>query len=206
MSPTPFTPGSNSRTTIGLAASGIGDTISFISINNSSVPQSGTIIVKPNYILNGIICEGDSFAFEIKINPTPDINTIADITLCSGESFTDIIFNGNVPPSVFKWTNDNTNSGLVASGNDTIYGQVLTNTSLNKIVSTITATPYYVDTNGCIGISKTFTITVNPVPNLSGTLPVTDTTFCNNVVAIIPLLGTISTSLIFGLIRIQILD
>ena len=71
--------------------------------------------------------------------------------------------------TTYSWTNSNSSIGLAASGTSTgiINSFTAINTTTNPITSTITVTPKL---NGCNGLSKSFTITVNPTPKLTSTL------------------------------------
>ncbi|HNL28963.1 MAG TPA: T9SS type A sorting domain-containing protein [Saprospiraceae bacterium] len=61
----------NTNTAIGLAANGTASpTIpSWIPVNNTNFPISGTITVTPEYTLNGVTCSGAPISFTITVNP-----------------------------------------------------------------------------------------------------------------------------------------
>jgi gliding motility-associated-like protein len=82
---------------------------------------------------------------------------------------------GNVAGATYNWTNNNTATGLGASGSNTIPVFVATNTTNAQISSTMTITP---TASSCLGPTKTFVIKVDPTP--SATAPA-DPIFCNSV-------------------------
>ena len=86
-------------------------------------------------------------------------------------------FTGNVSGSSFSWTNDNISIGLAASGTGDIPSFTATNTTNAPITATITVIP---SANSCVSISRSFTITVNPTPNV--VQPV-DQRICNGFAA-----------------------
>lgn len=137
----------NSNPAIGLNASGTGD----IGFNAANVltTQTGTITVTP---LGP--CPGTPKTFTIVINPAPDLNQPPDVVVCAGDPVS-VIFSGT--GTSYSWTNSNIAIGLGASGNgDIIYTAPNVGTSQT---GTITVTP-----NGlCPGLTKSFTITVNPL-------------------------------------------
>jgi gliding motility-associated-like protein len=146
---------SNSNTTIGLAASGTGNTPTFIATNTSNNPIVATITVTPT--ANG--CEGLPVNYTITVNPTPTVTVPANLNYCSGDTVPAFTFVSNPVGGTFTWTNSNTAIGLAASGTGATPTFIATNTGSTAIVSTITVTP---TVNGCEGTPVTFTITVNP--------------------------------------------
>lgn len=92
------------------------------------------------------------------VNPTPDITTPSNISVCPGTTVASINFAGTVTGAVYSWTRDNANIGVIGtSGNlNTIPGFTTVNNTLNAITSTFTLKA---SLNGCIK-QTTFTITV----------------------------------------------
>jgi uncharacterized protein (TIGR02145 family) len=102
----------------------------------------------------------------VNINPSAQVNQVADITVNSGEVVNEIIFSTSNSPgtTTYSWTIDNISLGLPSSGSG---GNIPSCTAINEtttpIVITITVTPTF--TNGgviCEGPPMSFTITVNP--------------------------------------------
>ena len=173
----------NDNTTIGLSESGTGDIPAFDVVNTSNNVQISNIIVTPVYDNNGVVCSGPTESFTITVNPSAQINSLEtfNTVICYGE-FTPVytFTTSNVDGlTTFNWTNDNASIGLAESGSGGgIPSFQATNSTTSTIFSTITVTPSY-DNNGivCDGASETFTITVNPSPNVD---EIDDITLCNN--------------------------
>ena len=169
----------NDNTNIGLAASGDGNIPSFASVNTSFASIVSNISVTPTYTNNGISCNGTSETFTITVNPTAQVEEISDQILCSGDTSEAVSFSTVNTDGVttYSWTNDNTTTGLAASGNGNISAFTVSNSFNNTIVSNITVTPTYTN-NGisCDGPSETFSITVNPTAQVDA---VVDQVLCN---------------------------
>lgn len=88
----------------------------------------------------------------------PTVTKPADQTVSAGNMTTEVTFSGTTN-ATYTWTNDNTNTGIAASGSGNMPAYTATNTGIAAIVSTITVTPTL---NGCAGTPQTFKITVNP--------------------------------------------
>jgi gliding motility-associated-like protein len=149
----------NSNATIGLAASGSGDIPSFTAINITNAPVTATISIIP--IANG--CTGVSQNFTITVNPTSSVVQPANQTLCNATATNVINFTGSVSSTGFSWTNDNTSIGLAAGGTGDIPSFTAINVTNAPVTATITVSP---SASGCTGPAKSFTITVNPTPDL----------------------------------------
>ncbi|WP_445715203.1 PKD domain-containing protein [Flavobacterium sp.] len=157
----------NNNTNIGLAANGTGDIISFLATNNSTTPEIATITVTPFFTNNGITCSGNNETFLITVNPTAQVNTIANQTLCNGTLLNAISFttNNTIGTTTYNWTNDSPSIGLPAIGSGDINAFIANNTALNPITATITVVPTFTyNGSSCTGNSIQFTITVNPSP------------------------------------------
>jgi hypothetical protein len=105
---------SQTNNSIGLiATSGSGNISSFTAQNISNIPINSSVTVTP--FTNG--CTGTPFTFNISVSPTPSVNPVADITICGNEQINPILFSGSaVPGTEYRWINDNTATGLSASG------------------------------------------------------------------------------------------
>ncbi len=168
----------NNNTSIGLAGSGTGNIPSFTPSTTSINPVDATVFVVPAYTNNGVTCTSGGRDFTITIKPLPIVNDIADKIVCNGVttgvSFTS--FNGLA--NYFTWTNNNPSIGIPASGTGNIPDFTAVNNGTTPIVATITVTPFrnLVNNIDCEGLSKTFTITVNPTPTVSG---IANQSYCN---------------------------
>ena len=177
----------NTNTSIGLASAGTGDIGSFSVVNTSTSAQSATITVTPTYTNNGVICSGNSEQFTITVNPSAQVNDVTNYNtiLCDGEftpvySFTTANTDGLTS---FNWTNNNVAIGLADSGEGGIPSFQVTNSTQSTISATITVTPSY-ENNGiiCDGNAETFTIMVNPSPEMDN---IDDIVLCNNEISTI---------------------
>jgi gliding motility-associated-like protein len=160
---------SSSPTTIGIAASGSNSIPSFTGLNAGTTPVTATITVTPS----ANSCPGSSKTFTITVNPIPTVNSIANIVKCSGIASGIIAFTGSVTGTTFDWANDNTSIGLAATGSGNIPSFTTTNIGTSPIIANISVTP---QANGCLGMPKTFTITVNPSPTVDA---LSNQTVCN---------------------------
>jgi len=146
----------NNNPSIGLAANGTGNIASFQAISNGSV-VTATITVTPS--TSG--CAAGAKTFTITVNPTPDVVKPADQALCDNSNTTAILFNGAVAGTTYNWTNNNATIGLAANGTGNIPSFAASSNGATVNTATITVTPVF---NGCPGVPKTFTITVDPMP------------------------------------------
>jgi large repetitive protein len=179
--PTINTPGAiTGETAQSIPQSVIGGTLT----NVSSAIATATYSVTP---MSGS-CAGVPFDVVVTVNPTPTVNSVSNRVYCAGEASTQIDFAGDVVGSSFDWTCDNTNIGLVSSGTDKVLSFTTTNSTNSPIIATITVTP---KANGCLGVAKQFTITVNPRPVITTSL--SNITLCNATPSVgIPLSGNVS--------------
>ncbi|MBL7703176.1 MAG: hypothetical protein JNM14_13065 [Ferruginibacter sp.] len=167
----------NNTPAIGLAASGSGNIPSFTALNPGTTPLIATIVVTPSYTNAGTTCTGPSKSFTITVNPVPTVAPVSNKAYCTGVTTLVIPFNGtagNMPGTVYNWTNSNTGIGLAASGTGDILPFVTTNATNGPLVATIVVTP--VGPTGCVGTPISFTITVNPTPIVN---PVAGQFVCN---------------------------
>ena len=95
----------------------------------------------------------------VTVNPAPTVDPISDQEICAGASSNAITISGST--NNFTWKNNNTATGLAASGTGNIAAFKTTNTTNARVGSNILVTP--VSTTGCKGISTSFNIFVDPV-------------------------------------------
>ncbi len=154
----------NTVTVTGIAASGSGDISGFLD-NTTNAPITVTFTITPT--ASG--CLGTPITATVLVNPTPDvIATPSSQTICSGATITTIVLTGAVSGTTFAWTRDNTGivTGIAASGSGDISG-ILTNTIGGPVTVTFTITP---TANGCEGFPIDATVTVNPSPQIFGSV------------------------------------
>ena len=154
----------NDNTDIGLADEGLGN-LDFIVTNNSEESITANITVTPTFTNGDNSNQGDPINFSITVNPSAQVDNIDDINVSNGTligliEFTTLNTGGT---TTYEWTNDNTDIGLVDSGNESIPEFTAVNDGDIPITGTIEVTPI-LEENGviCSGDSETFTITVNP--------------------------------------------
>jgi len=152
----------NSNPTIGLAASGTADILSFTAINTGTTPAIGTITVTPE--ING--CNGTPISFTITVNPAPSVLfSQPNQVICSAASSVAVNLSSTTAGTTFSWTATIPAgvTGATANGTNTIPVQLLTNTTSSAITIIYTATAATTGVS-CPGAPAIYTITVNPVP------------------------------------------
>ncbi|MDR3235292.1 MAG: T9SS type A sorting domain-containing protein [Prevotellaceae bacterium] len=106
-------------------------------------------------------------ALPVPVKALAYVQQEADRTLCSGEPFS-VTFSDTLNTlgnTTFSWTIENgIDVGLPASGNTAVIdaAEIHNNTTL-PIILKIQVTP---TRNGCEGVTKTFSVTVNPLPTV----------------------------------------
>ena len=167
----------NDNTAIGLGASGT-NAISFTSTNTGTSPISGLITVTPYNTSGATSCPGTPITFTITINPKGQVNPIVSQVVCNGDTVAIAAFStlNTGGTTTYSWTSSNTALGLATSGTGNIGSFTATNTSTAPITATVTVIPTVsYGSVSCVGISKTFTITVNPTAQVNQPI---DQVFC----------------------------
>jgi hypothetical protein len=153
----------NTETSIGLAASGLGDIGAFTATNTTVAPVSAFITV--NSSANG--CTGTSNSFTIVVNPTPILtSSLNPPAICDNTMFS-YTPTSATSGTTFDWSRDTVTgiSNLAAMGSDDP-AEVLLNTTPNPIIVTYV---YTLTANGCTNVQNV-SVVVNPTPMLSSTL------------------------------------
>jgi hypothetical protein len=158
----------------GLPTSGNGSIVNLTLTNTSKSPMTATVSVTPTK--NN--CTGESKEFTVTVNPTPDVDAVSPQTVCSGEATTAINFGTTISNAVmtyaWKVTENASAINLASSGTGNITSfTTKPNTGTSPIVVKFEVTPKI---GSCSGTSKTFTVTVNPVPRVNAT---PDTVVCS---------------------------
>jgi YVTN family beta-propeller protein len=167
----------NSDNSINLASSGTGNISSFTSSNNTSAPVTATITVSTEYTSGGISCIGGTRSFSITVNPVPVMDDVEDLVACSGSTVATAVFGSNVAGTSYAWTNNLVSIGLASSGSGSIGSFTATNATNAALAATVAVTPSYSNAGRtCAGANVSYTITVNPLPNVSG---ISDQNLCN---------------------------
>jgi hypothetical protein len=141
----------NDNPGIGLAASGNGN-ISFNAANVSSV-QTANISITPA----AGTCVGAAQSFSITIEPAPQITPTADQSACQGQPV--VVSLSATSGAGISWINNNTNTGLAASGNGNI-GFTAAGGGTTEVSTVIVNASL----NACPAIPDTFLITVATAP------------------------------------------
>ena len=160
----------NSNPAIGLLGNGTGTIAPFVVFNGGVAPITGNITVTSVFTGGGISCNGATTNFSITVNPTPTVTAPSNVTLCNGATSSAIVLTGT--GTAYNWTNSTPGIGLAASGSGNIPSFVAVNNTANPITATINITPVYANNNvSCPGTVQSFTITVNPAPQVSFDVP-----------------------------------
>ena len=146
----------NSDPTIGLAASGTGNTPAFTAINSTNAPITSTITVTPT--VNG--CPGNPVTYTITVNPGAIVTALSNIQVCPGDLVGASNFTSLPAGGTFAWTNSDPSIGLAASGTGNTPAFNAINNGSTPIVATVSVTA---TANGCPGPPSTYTITVAPI-------------------------------------------
>ncbi len=135
----------------------------FTTTNATNAPSTGSVTITPT--ANG--CVGPTKSFSVTVNPTPSITTtFANPTVCNGANTTAIALSGPVAGTSYAW-GAVSSIGLSSGSNSPIFPS-FTATNNTNVPSTgsVTITP---TANGCVGPTKSFSVTVNPTPSISNT-------------------------------------
>ena len=173
---------------IGLSAtSGYNKIPSFLAVNNTTSALTAEFEVTLTYTNAGITCTAvDSFSITVNPNTVLD-NIFADYSLCTGMQTDTITFTGVA--SEFRWEAVGHDIGIPMGPQTGNFGRyTVTNTGASVLSATITVTPVYDSIVTCVGASKSFTISVEPIPTI---YPMEDRTFCEGWTLPIPLVGDV---------------
>jgi hypothetical protein len=99
--------------------------------------------------------------------PTPTVDAITDLVICSGQNVPLIAFTspqGSAPAITFSWDNTNTNIGLALSGSGSSIASYAAPAVITQQIGTISVKA----SDGiCTGPTTTFRITINPLPTVT---------------------------------------
>lgn len=175
----------NDNTSIGLAASGTGNIPAFVVVNKGNTIATATITVTA---MSGE-CVGATESFTISVKPEVTVTQPEDKVWCNDAITEAVSFSGFAEATSYSWTNSNPAIGLAASGTGAIAAFTAVNKGTTAVTATITVTPA---ANGCTGLSKTFTITINPTPTVNA---LSDQSVCDNAgTAAIQFSGAVSNT------------
>ena len=126
--------------------------------NNGATTSSIIPTAVGNYsvsVIDATGCPGASASTTVLAAPV--LTGTANQIHCLNQNSNPSSFSSSDPNTTYSWTNNNTNTGIPASGTGNLPSYLLTGVG----TSTITVTPTLY---GCQGTPSTFTITVNPLP------------------------------------------
>ncbi len=174
----------NNTPAIGLGASGITTIPTFTAINNNVAPDTAIVMVTPT----AGTCVGAPAPVTIIINPSPTVvATPARQAVCNGGAVLPVTFTSTVSGNTFAWTNNNTTTGLAATGTaniNTFTGINTGNTPDTSIITIIAAA------NACTSVPQMDTIIVYPTPSVVSSSSMLSV--CNATPATISFSGAVS--------------
>ncbi|MEW7279846.1 PKD-like domain-containing protein [Aquimarina sp. 2201CG1-2-11] len=145
--------------------------------NTSGIVQTVTYTITPT---SADGCEGNSYTYVVTINPEPFVATPPTDTICSDVTLNHNLNNDvNLTGVTFSWAateNPNIIGETTATSTTDTITDTLINTSGATQIVTYTITP--TGSNGCVGDSYTYTVTINPKPFVTSPPSIT---VCNNV-------------------------
>lgn len=130
-------------------------------------PGSYTVMVR-----DSIGCNTETLTAVVTGKPVIN-NTFIETTVCAGTIVPKVTLTSTVAGTTYVWTCNNSAIGLT-SGTGDIPQFTAKNTTTGQLEATITVTP---TAFGCVGVSKSYKIIVNPVADVK---PISNLTVCNN--------------------------
>ncbi|RYY99572.1 MAG: PKD domain-containing protein [Chitinophagaceae bacterium] len=131
-------------------------------VNTSNAPVDVVYQITPSYGS----CAGTPFTYTVTVNPTATVTSLAADALCSGTALNYTITSA-VAGSSFTWSRAATTgiqNAAVAGQTVNPITETLVNTGNTPAQAAYIITP---EANGCAGTPFTFTVTVNPVPQVT---------------------------------------
>jgi gliding motility-associated-like protein len=101
----------------------------------------------------------------VNVFVVPDVLQPTSQVVCNNARSAPVFFASSAGNPLYAWSNNTPSIGLAASGAGSIDAFTAINNGSAAVTATITVTPVQ---NGCSGNPKSFTIIVNPTPNVSG--------------------------------------
>jgi len=117
--------------------------------------------------ISGFGCVGNAVFYTENVSPTPVLNHMDSIDVCSNGQAVVPPFTVCPAGSTIAWTNNTPSIGLAASGTGNVTSPFTgLNSTPQAVYALITATP---SINGCVGPDSTFIIAVSPLPTMTVT-------------------------------------
>ncbi|MEN8929348.1 MAG: PKD-like domain-containing protein [Flavobacteriales bacterium] len=155
-------------TSVGVGVgNGLNSIPGFITSNTTLATKSTRFTANPIFVNDSVFCAGPTESFILNVLPSPDVNTLSDIDVCDGIQVPQTLVSGSVPGTIFNWQNSNTSISLNSGGIGNIPSFNASNLSGVQQFSTVSVFPM-IQMSGvqCLGLPKTYLITVNPTPQL----------------------------------------
>ncbi|MDA9067970.1 hypothetical protein N9K27_04365, partial [Flavobacteriaceae bacterium] len=131
-------------------------------VNSTNSPAVLTYIITPS---TDDDCVGDSFTVSVTVNPLGQVTNPGDQEFCNDDNISiNFTTNNSGGDTTYTWTNSNSAIGLLSNSGTGSIDVVATNVTNEPITSNVVVTPSF---DGCEGTPQTFTITVNPTPQLN---------------------------------------
>ena len=138
----------------------------------SPSPSATTVYTVTYTDING--CQ-DTALGRVTVNPLPSMLTPSNVIVCHNGIVSTSVFSSTVAGTTFSWANSNTSIGLPSNGSANTPSFTAINTGVSPVNAIISVTP---TANSCVGPPITYTIVVNPIPNIN-TVP--NSTYCAGV-------------------------
>jgi len=134
--------------------------------NSTNAPVDVIYTVVP---VSAVGCIGDNFTIRITINPSGQVDVITPQVVCEDETTQTIIFStmNTGGSTTYSWSMDTAIGLSPLTGTGDFPSFIAVNSTNEAIVSTVTVIPTYSSGGiSCQGIAETFSITVNPTPQI----------------------------------------
>lgn len=158
---------------VGFGTSGTGNIPAFTASNTNTPPNTPNSPVTASVSVRATVdgCQSPAANFTVRVNPTPVVTAISNLTYCNNDAAPQILFSSPTTGGTitYDWTST-VNVGFGLSGTGTILAYTATNATNAPITTTMSVRA---TVNGCQGPAMTFTITVNPTPAVNAVTPVT---------------------------------
>jgi gliding motility-associated-like protein len=159
----------NTSVGVGLPPSGVNVIPAILGYNNSNSQTNNAVItITPQFSGSGLACPGVPFELDVIIYPIPEVNPVADQTLCFQSQSGPIAFTGT--GTSYNWSSSGTPSiGLpIQSGQNSLPTFTATNSTNIPISNVIQVTPVFTTGNlSCFGTPMSFEIFVLPNPTIA---------------------------------------
>ena len=117
----------------------------------------------------------DTALSRVTVNPLPSMATPTNVVVCNNGIVPASVFSSTVAGTTFAWANSNTAIGLAANGTVNTPSFTAVNPGATAVNAVISVTP---TANSCVGPPVSYTIIVNPIPNVNA---VPNATYCAGV-------------------------